>query len=38
MVHDTPDILRIAKDYYKALFSEESRGVAAFEEHFWRGK
>jgi hypothetical protein len=35
MVHDTPDILRIAKDYYKTLFSGESRGAAALEEHFW---
>jgi hypothetical protein len=32
MVHDTLDIFRIAKDYYKAL---SSRGAATLEEHFW---
>jgi hypothetical protein len=35
MVQDTPSILKIAKNYYKYLFSEESRGTAALEKHFW---
>jgi hypothetical protein len=34
LVHDTPGILRIAKDYYKNLFSWESRGAATLDEHF----
>jgi hypothetical protein len=34
MVHVTPSILRIAKDYYKDLFSGESRGDVALDEHF----
>jgi hypothetical protein len=34
LVHDTPSILRIAKEYYKVLFSGESRGVAALSDHF----
>jgi hypothetical protein len=34
-VHDTPNITRIAKEYYKVLFSGESRGAASLGEHFW---
>jgi hypothetical protein len=34
LVYDTPNIIKIAVNYYKDLFSWESRGVISLDEHF----
>jgi hypothetical protein len=35
MVTETPDILRVAGDYYKNLFRWESRGAVSLDDQFW---
>jgi hypothetical protein len=35
VAYDTPGIMKITKDYYKNMFSWESRGAAALGELFW---